>query len=84
MHLGETLIEDTFAEAFRVRYARLIVTAHDDYWLHAGLREATGYATSIIACDTVDAFRASTDPRVADFIEGRAPVKESVETLLSS
>jgi phospholipid/cholesterol/gamma-HCH transport system ATP-binding protein len=38
----------------------------------------------IIACDTVDAFRASTDPRVSDFIEGRAPVKESVETLLSS
>jgi formylmethanofuran--tetrahydromethanopterin N-formyltransferase len=52
MQLGDTLIEDTFAEAFRVRYARLIVTAHDDYWLQAGLREATGYATSVIACDT--------------------------------
>jgi hypothetical protein len=38
----------------------------------------------ILACDTVDNFRASTDPRVSDFIEGRAPVKESVEELLSS
>lgn len=38
----------------------------------------------IIACGTVDEFRASTDPRISDFIEGRAPVKESVETLLSS
>ncbi len=38
----------------------------------------------VIAVDTVDAFRASTDARVSDFIEGRAPVKESVETLLSS
>ena len=51
MQLGPTLIEDTFAEAFRVRYARLVVTAHDEYWLHAGLRSVTGYATSIIACD---------------------------------
>lgn len=51
MKLGETLIDDTFAEAFRMRYARLVVTAHDDYWLHAGLREFAGYATSIIACD---------------------------------
>jgi hypothetical protein len=38
----------------------------------------------ILAVDTVDAFRSSSDPRVSDFIEGRAPVKESVETLLSS
>jgi hypothetical protein len=51
MRIGPTLIEDTFAEAFRVRYARLIVTAHDDYWLHAALRSVTGYATSVIACD---------------------------------
>ncbi len=51
MQLGQTAIGDTFAEAFRTRYTRLIVTAHDDYWLSAALREATGYATSIIACD---------------------------------
>jgi formylmethanofuran--tetrahydromethanopterin N-formyltransferase len=51
MQIGPTLIEDTFAEAFRVRYARLIVTAHDDYWLQAALRSVTGYATSVIACD---------------------------------
>ncbi|HVY25508.1 MAG TPA: ATP-binding cassette domain-containing protein [Polyangiaceae bacterium] len=47
-------------------------------------RIAMVHSGRIIACDTVDAFRSSTDPRVADFIEGRAPVKESVETLLSS
>jgi len=52
MQLGETLIEDTFAEAFRMRYARLIVTAHDEHWLNAALQEATGFATSIIGCDT--------------------------------
>ena len=51
MHLGSTLIVDTFAEAFRMRYARLIVTAHDDYWLDAALREFCGYGSSVIACD---------------------------------
>jgi phospholipid/cholesterol/gamma-HCH transport system ATP-binding protein len=38
----------------------------------------------IVCVGTKDEFRATKDPRVSDFIEGRAPVKESVETLLSS
>jgi phospholipid/cholesterol/gamma-HCH transport system ATP-binding protein len=38
----------------------------------------------IIAYGTVEEFQASKDPRVSDFIEGRAPVKEDVETLLNS
>ena len=45
------LIDDTFAEAFRMRYARVIVTAHDEHWALAAAREATGYGSSIIACD---------------------------------
>lgn len=51
MHIGPTLVVDTFAEAFRMRYARLIVTALDDYWLDAAVREVAGYASSVIACD---------------------------------
>jgi formylmethanofuran--tetrahydromethanopterin N-formyltransferase len=47
-----TLIEDTFAEAFRMRFARLIVTAHDEHWLDAAVREFTGYSSSIISCDS--------------------------------
>jgi phospholipid/cholesterol/gamma-HCH transport system ATP-binding protein len=47
-------------------------------------RIAMVHSARVIAVDTVEAFRASSDPRVSDFIEGRAPVKESVETLLSS
>jgi ABC-type transporter Mla maintaining outer membrane lipid asymmetry ATPase subunit MlaF len=38
----------------------------------------------VIHAGTVDEFRSSEDPRVADFIQGRAPVKESVEALLNS
>jgi formylmethanofuran--tetrahydromethanopterin N-formyltransferase len=49
--LGETEIEDTFAEAFGMRYARLLVTAHDDHWLAAAASEFCGYASSVIACD---------------------------------
>jgi formylmethanofuran--tetrahydromethanopterin N-formyltransferase len=51
LNIGPTLIEDTFAEAFGMRYCRLIVTALDDYWLNAAMREFTGYSASVIACD---------------------------------
>ena len=51
MLLSGTFIDDTFAEAFGMRYTRLIVTAADDYWLEAALREFTGYSSSVIACD---------------------------------
>lgn len=49
--VGPTQIIDTFAEAFRMRFVRLIVTAADEYWLDAALREATGYSSSVIGCD---------------------------------
>ncbi len=51
MQLGTTEIIDTFAEAFRMRFVRLIVTAVDDYWLDAALREVCGYSSSVIGCD---------------------------------
>ena len=47
-----TQIDDTFAEAFRLRYVRMIVTAHDEHWLDAAVREFCGYSSSIIACDS--------------------------------
>ena len=51
MQLGTTQIIDTFAEAFGMRFVRLIITAVDDYWLDAALREAAGYSSSVIGCD---------------------------------
>jgi phospholipid/cholesterol/gamma-HCH transport system ATP-binding protein len=38
----------------------------------------------IVFAGTVDELRSSGDARVADFIEGRAPVEEDVETLLNA
>jgi formylmethanofuran--tetrahydromethanopterin N-formyltransferase len=51
LKIGSTFVDDTFAEAFAMRYARLIVTAHDAHWLDAAVREFTGYSASVIACD---------------------------------
>jgi len=35
-----------------MRFIRLIVTAHDPFWLDAAVREFTGYSSSIILCDS--------------------------------
>lgn len=44
-------IIDTFAEAFDMKFTRLIITAWDEYWLNAALQEFCGYGSSVIACD---------------------------------
>jgi formylmethanofuran--tetrahydromethanopterin N-formyltransferase len=51
VYLGPTFIDDTFAEAFGMSYVRLMLTAHDAFWLEAAVRELTGYSSSVIACD---------------------------------
>jgi formylmethanofuran--tetrahydromethanopterin N-formyltransferase len=44
-------IEDTFAEAFPMTAARLMVTAETPEWAQTAGRTATGYAASVIGCD---------------------------------
>jgi formylmethanofuran--tetrahydromethanopterin N-formyltransferase len=48
--LGATEVADTFAEAFPMRYARLLVTAATAAWAQEAARSATGFATSVIGC----------------------------------
>jgi formylmethanofuran--tetrahydromethanopterin N-formyltransferase len=43
-------IEDTFAEAFTMRAARIIVTARTPRWAREAAIKLTGFATSVIAC----------------------------------
>jgi formylmethanofuran--tetrahydromethanopterin N-formyltransferase len=50
MHINSVEIEDTFAEAFKMRGARLIVTAVNEHWAQTAAQEATGFATSVIGC----------------------------------
>jgi formylmethanofuran--tetrahydromethanopterin N-formyltransferase len=43
-------IEDTFAEAFGMRAARVVVTGRTTKWAMAAATKLTGFATSVIAC----------------------------------
>ena len=48
--LGDTIVDDTFAEAFPMRYARVVITAATDAWAREAARSMTGFATSVIGC----------------------------------
>ena len=50
MHIRGVHIEDTFAEAFGMRAARLIITGLTEKWALAAATKLTGFATSVIAC----------------------------------
>lgn len=54
-------VDDTACEAFRMKCARLLVTAHDNHWLDEAVQTATGLATSIIACDVEAGLEMKTD-----------------------
>jgi formylmethanofuran--tetrahydromethanopterin N-formyltransferase len=48
--LGTTDVADTFAEAFPMRFARLVITAATEAWALEAARSMTGFATSVIGC----------------------------------
>jgi formylmethanofuran--tetrahydromethanopterin N-formyltransferase len=50
MQLRGVFIDDTFAEAFTVRVARLIITARTPRWAREAALKLTGFATSVIGC----------------------------------
>ena len=49
--IHSTIIEDSFAEAFSMRFTRLIITAINRRWLQNAVTEICGYGTSVIGCD---------------------------------
>jgi formylmethanofuran--tetrahydromethanopterin N-formyltransferase len=51
MRLNDVTIIDTFAEAFPMTAARVIVTAETLAWAEIAGRTMSGYATSVIGCD---------------------------------
>jgi formylmethanofuran--tetrahydromethanopterin N-formyltransferase len=50
MNVNGVFIEDTFAEAFGMRGARIIITAASPRWAREAALKLTGFATSVIAC----------------------------------
>jgi formylmethanofuran--tetrahydromethanopterin N-formyltransferase len=50
MEINGVQIEDTFAEGFPIKMARVTVTAVTEHWATEAAREATGFGTSVIGC----------------------------------
>ncbi len=50
MELNGIEIEDTFAEAFPIKIARVLITGATERWALVAANEATGFGTSVIAC----------------------------------
>jgi formylmethanofuran--tetrahydromethanopterin N-formyltransferase len=50
MNIRGVLIEETFAEAFTMRVARLIITGRSMRWAREAALKLTGFATSVIGC----------------------------------
>jgi formylmethanofuran--tetrahydromethanopterin N-formyltransferase len=50
MNIRGVFIEDTFAEAFTMRVARILITGHSLRWVRAAALKLTGFATSVIGC----------------------------------
>jgi formylmethanofuran--tetrahydromethanopterin N-formyltransferase len=50
MRVRGVTIEDTFAEAFTMRVARVVITARNPKWAREAALKMTGFATSVIGC----------------------------------
>jgi formylmethanofuran--tetrahydromethanopterin N-formyltransferase len=62
MHVHGAEVDDTFAEAFGMWGARIVVTADTPGWAeHAG-RSLTGFATSVIGCKCEAGIERTLDP----------------------
>lgn len=50
MKVNGVEVEETFAEAFDIKIARVLITAYDYDWAYVAANEATGFGTSVIMC----------------------------------
>lgn len=62
LHIGDVEVVDTFAEAFPMNGARVIVTAQSRRWADEAARSATGFATSVIGCKCEAGIERDLDP----------------------
>ena len=62
MNIRGVTIEDTFAEAFGMRAARVIITAKTPRWAREAAIKFTGFATSVIACKCEAAIERELQP----------------------
>ncbi|HXH24387.1 MAG TPA: hypothetical protein VNI78_03995, partial [Vicinamibacterales bacterium] len=62
VQINGVLIEDTFAEAFGMRAARVVLTGRTLRWAREAALKLTGFATSVIACKCEAAIERTLDP----------------------
>ena len=62
MRLHGAEIVDTFAEAFPMWGARIVITAESPAWAHEAARSVTGFATSVIGCKCEAGIERELDP----------------------
>jgi formylmethanofuran--tetrahydromethanopterin N-formyltransferase len=60
-HNGVRVV-DTFAEAFDMRAARVIITAQSPAWARTAAQSLTGFATSVIGCKVEAGIEAELNP----------------------
>src|SRR5437867_4868883 len=59
---GGVKIVDTFAEAFGMRAARVVITAQSPAWARTAAESMTGFATSVIGCKVEAGIEADLSP----------------------
>jgi formylmethanofuran--tetrahydromethanopterin N-formyltransferase len=62
MRVHEAEVVDTFAEAFGMWGARIVVTAASPHWAMTAARSLTGFATSVIGCKCEAGIERELDP----------------------
>jgi formylmethanofuran--tetrahydromethanopterin N-formyltransferase len=72
MYIHHTEIVDTFAEAFKMWAARVIITAETPQWAMNAAQSITGFATSIIGCKCEAGIEAQLSPE--ETLDGRPGV----------
>ena len=72
MDRGEVTIVDTFAEAFDMCAARVVITAQSSSWARTAAQSMTGFATSVIGCKVEAGIEADLLP--GDTPDGRPGV----------
>src|SRR5688572_8336367 len=60
-HKGVRVL-DTFAEAFGMRAARVVITAETPGWARTAAQSMTGFATSVIGCKVEAGIEAELSP----------------------
>ncbi|MBK7663498.1 MAG: formylmethanofuran--tetrahydromethanopterin N-formyltransferase [Sterolibacteriaceae bacterium] len=62
MQINGVSIDDTYAEAFAMWGARVLITAENEKWALAAARAITGFATSVIGCKCEAGIERVIDP----------------------